>query len=108
MPPWPMLEEFSALKNQGMSCGPGFLHPLNRNVVCCRQDYKIKRPHDGSIARISPSSLLRDIISNKALWKLSVIKTATVCIVLSLDVNNRFLKEMYKLQSHGFVGTTFS
>ena len=74
---------------------------------CCRRDYKIKRPPEGSVARISPSSLLLDIISNKALWKLSVINTATVCIVLSLDVINGFLKEMYKLQPHGFVCTAF-
>ena len=106
--PWPMLEEFSALQNQGMSCGPGFLHPLNRNVVCCRRDYKIKHPPEGSIARISPSSLLLDIISNKALWKLAVINTATVCIVLSLDVINGFLKEeMYKPQPRSFVGAAF-
>ena len=101
--PWPMLEEFSALKNQGMSCGPGFLHPLNRNVVCCRRDYKIKHPPEGSIARISPSSLLLDIISNKALWKLSVINIATVCIVLSLDVINGFLKEKRRCTSLNLV-----
>ena len=107
MLPWPMLEELSALQNQGM--WTWVPPPSNRNVVCCRWDYKIKRPPDVSIARRNPSSLLRDIISKKALWKLSVINTATVCIVLSLDVINGFLKEeMYKLQPHGFVGTAFS
>ena len=107
MLPWPMLEELSALQNQGM--WTWVPPPSNRNVVCCRWDYKIKRPPDVSIARRNPSSLLTDIISQKALWKLSVINTATVCIVLSLDVINGFLKEeMYKLQPHGFVGTAFS
>ena len=97
-----------ALQNQDMSCGPGFLHPLNRNVVCCRWDYKIKCPPEGSNARVSPSSLLLDIICNKALWKLSVINAATVCIVLSLDIINGFLKEeMYKPQPRSFVGIAF-
>ena len=107
MRPWPMLEELFALQNQGM--WTWVPPPSNRNVVCCRWDYKIKRPPDVSIARRNPSPLLRDIISKKALWKLSVINTATVCIVLSLDVINGFLREeMYKLQPHCFVGTAFS